>query len=170
MGCVGSLLTSLALFVLRSSLYGDLWSLGLPSTSPEQVTKAALARLSYTSAVRLVSPLLSARDHAGAGRRSLTSYNVLGSQPAQNKGLFGLVALTGQRALLAHYRSHTLSDFRFCAPLFALGTLLRLLLSHGNTLFPVTDPVRPLYSTRISTIDHCIRCSLSLLSNSLAVH
>ena len=85
------------------------------------MTKATLARLSYTSAVRLVRLQPSARAHADAGRRLLTSYNVLGSQPAQSKGLFGPVALSGQRALLARYRSHTLSDFRFFVPLFALS-------------------------------------------------
>jgi len=65
---------------------------------------------------------------------------LLGSQPAQNIGLF---TLTGQRALLARNRSHTLSDFRFFVPVLALCTLLRLLLSHGNTLFPfVTTSIR----------------------------
>jgi len=102
----------------------------------EKWQKAALARFSYTSAVRLVRLQPSAWAHAGARRRSLTSYNVLVSQPAQNKGLFGPVTLTGQRALLARYRSHTLSDFRFFVPLLAVCTLLRLLLSHGITLFP----------------------------------
>ena len=104
----------------------------------------------------VIYQLLGSCDHsyrrwpgAGAGRRLLTSYNVLGSQPTQSKGLFGPVALTGQRALLARYRSHTLFDFRFSAP-FARS--LRLLLSHGNTLFPFTDLVRPLYSTRIYTV------------------
>ena len=105
-------LAFLALFFFEELFYGDFWSLGLLSTSPEQMTKAALAGLSYTSAVR---------PCAGAGRRSLTSYNVLGSQPAQSKGFFGPVTLTGQRALLACYRSHTLSDF-YSLPLCSLFT------------------------------------------------
>ena len=59
--CAGSFWPFLRSFFSEELFYGDFWSLGLLSTSLEQVTKAAVARLSYTSAVRLVRPQLLAR-------------------------------------------------------------------------------------------------------------
>jgi len=179
---VGSFWLFLRSSFSTTSLCGDHWSLGLfsvsvfyfrhirrnnvlSSTTTEQMTKAALACLSSIPAVRLVRLQPPARAHAGAGKRSLTSYHVIGSLPSRNKGLFGPVTLTRQRAL-ARCRSHTLSDFYSFVCLFALCMLLYRSSATEIHYFPsFTDSVRLLYSARVSVTALCdnIRCSFALI-------